>query len=197
MLAPGLLRLHDVFANGGIFDEQPRLIQQEQLECGKFVGIANLRGGAMEHIEKQRFEDLRCIIPAVEIEGLEAGKRQGIFDVIEEKSVLPVLSPSVQSVLQVAHNPHEIRQCSKCRLEYVNAFDRVPQLTGLREVHLVPLLAPFDENAEEREEELPVVLGRGEGKRVDSEVSGLLANVQIGPPKMDVKDWKLLRMSKM
>ena len=43
------------------------------------------------------------------------------------------------------------------------------------------MLAPFDENAEEREEELPVVLGRGEGKRVDSEVSGLLANVQIGP----------------
>src|SRR6202453_814164 len=53
MLAPGLLRLHDVFANRGIFDEQPRLVQQEQLECGKFVGIANFRGGAMEHVEKK------------------------------------------------------------------------------------------------------------------------------------------------
>ena len=54
MFTPRLLSLYDVVANGLVFYEQPRLVQQEHLECGQLVRIGNFSRGAVKHVKEQR-----------------------------------------------------------------------------------------------------------------------------------------------
>ncbi len=42
VLAPGLLRLHDVVADRLVLDEEPRLVEQEDLEGGEFRRVGDL-----------------------------------------------------------------------------------------------------------------------------------------------------------
>ena len=42
VLAPGLLRLHHIIANGLVLDEEPRLVEQEELGGAKLLGISDL-----------------------------------------------------------------------------------------------------------------------------------------------------------
>ena len=54
VFTPRLLSLYDVVADGLVFDEQPRLVQQEHFECRQLVRIGNLSGSAVEHVKEQR-----------------------------------------------------------------------------------------------------------------------------------------------
>ena len=54
VFTPGLLSLYDVVADGLVFDEKPRLVQQKHFERGQLVRIGNLSGSAVEHVKEQR-----------------------------------------------------------------------------------------------------------------------------------------------
>ena len=56
----------------------------------------------MQDVEKQRLEDLGCVTPAGEVEGLETSEAERVVYVVEEESVLAVVGPAVQPFLQLA-----------------------------------------------------------------------------------------------
>ena len=92
VLPPRLLSRHDVGADGLVLDEEPRLVQQKHLEGRELRGVRNLIARPMKDIEQQRLQHLRSIAPAGEVEGLEAGKAERVFYVVEEEAVLPLLA---------------------------------------------------------------------------------------------------------
>ncbi len=139
VLAPGLLCLHHVIADGLVLDEQPRLIEQEDLEGRELLRVGNLIRGAMQNIKQQRLKDLRGIVPTVEIEGLKAGERKRVLGVIEEESVLSAARPAVQAFLQLADDVGKVRERALTRLQHVNALDRIPQPAFILEVEPVAL----------------------------------------------------------
>src|SRR5579863_3342809 len=72
VLAPGLLRLHYIIANSLVLDEEPRLIEQEELGGAEVLGVSDLIRCSMQNIKEQWFQNLGRVIPTVEIEGLKA-----------------------------------------------------------------------------------------------------------------------------
>ena len=47
VLAPSFLRLHNVIADRFVFDKKPRFVEQEDLEGGEFLRVADLVRRAM------------------------------------------------------------------------------------------------------------------------------------------------------
>src|SRR5271166_4510497 len=179
VLAPGLLRLHHIVANGLVFDEEPRLVEQEELGCAELLGVSDLIRRPVQNIKQQWFQDLRRIVPAVEIERLKAFERKRVLGVVKEESVLAAASPAVQPFLQLADDVPKIRNRALVRLQYVDALDRVPQSAFLLEVDTVTLLVTLNEHAEEAEEKLQVLLGLRQRERVDGEVPRFLTHIEI------------------
>jgi hypothetical protein len=99
VLAPGLLRLRHVIADRLALDKQPCLIEQEDVEGGELLRVGNFIRGAMQDVKQQRLQDLRCIIPTVEVERLKARKRKRVLGVVKEEPVLSTTRPAVQAVL--------------------------------------------------------------------------------------------------
>jgi len=71
VLPPCLLSRDDVAADGLVLDEQPRLIEQQQLERSKPIGTGDLDRRTMQHIEEQGFQDIGRVTLTAEVEGLE------------------------------------------------------------------------------------------------------------------------------
>ena len=67
--------------------ESPRLIDDKGFERGSEPGIVNRGIGTVQDVEEKWFEHLRDFVHALKIEGLEAGERQIVLDVVEERSV--------------------------------------------------------------------------------------------------------------
>src|ERR1039458_8219542 len=179
VLAPGLLRLHHVVANRLVLDEEPRLVEQEDLEGGEFLRVGNFIRRAVQNVKQQRFQDLGRIVPAVEVEGLKARERQRVLGVVEEEAVLAAACPAMQAFLQFANDVRKVRDGALGRLQHVHALDGIPQAALFLEVQPVPLFVAFDEYAEEAEEELEVFLALRKRKRIDREIARLLASIQI------------------
>src|SRR5271165_6479190 len=70
VLAPGLLRLHHIIANSLVLDEEPRLIEQEELGGAEVLRVSDLIRCSMQNIKQQWFQYFRRVIPTVEIERL-------------------------------------------------------------------------------------------------------------------------------
>jgi hypothetical protein len=70
----------------------------------------------MEHVEQERLEDARRIVPASEVECLEPIESEGVVYVIEKESVLAVPGPAVQPRLQIADDACEVRQGAQRRI---------------------------------------------------------------------------------
>src|ERR1700722_19784009 len=93
VLAPGLLRLNHIIANGLVLDEEPRLVEQEELGGAELLRVSDLIRCSMQDIKEQWFQDFRRIVPPVEIERLKTGERKRVLSVVEEEAVLSAASP--------------------------------------------------------------------------------------------------------
>jgi hypothetical protein len=132
-----------------VLDEEPSLIKKEKLERGKAFRIGDFKRGPMQDIEEQRLQNVRRVTPSAEVEGLEAGERQRVFAVIEEKAVLPIGCPAMQPFLQLADDLGESRERPLRGLDDVHILDGCPQFPFLFEVEVIPLAGAFDQDTEE------------------------------------------------
>src|SRR5271166_4819959 len=179
VLAPCFLRLHHIIADRLVLDEEPRFVEQEELGGAELLGVSDLIRCSVQNIKQQWFQDLRRIVPAVEIERLKAFERKRVLGVVKEESVLAAASPAVQPFLQLADDVPKIRNRALVRLQYVDALDRVPQSAFLLEVDTVTLLVTLNEHAEEAEEKLQVLFGLRQRERADGEVPRFLTHIEI------------------
>src|ERR1700676_5073891 len=179
VLAPGLLRLHHIIANGLVLDEEPRLVEQEELGGAELLGVSDLIRCSVQNIKQQWFQDFRCIVPAVEIERLKAFERKRVLSVVKQKSVLSAAGPAVEAFFQLANDVAKVRDGALVRLQYVDALDRVPQSAFLLEVQPVTLLVTLNEYSEEAEEKLQVLFGLRQREGVDGEVPSFLTHIEI------------------
>src|SRR5579859_7687026 len=108
VLAPGLLGLDDVIADGLVSDEQPCFIDQESFEGAELCRISDFVACTMEDVKQKWLQNLRRISPAGEVEGLETAEGQSVFGIVEEEPVLSMPGPAVQTVLQLAQDVGEI-----------------------------------------------------------------------------------------
>src|SRR5271170_4746277 len=179
VLAPGLLRLHHIIANRLVLDEEPRLVEQEELRCAELLRVGDFIRCPMQNIKEQWFQDFRRIVPAVEIERLKVFERKRVLGIVEEEAVLSTAGPAVEAFFQLSNDVSKVRDCALVRLQHVDALDSVPQSAFLFEVDTVTLLVTLNEHAEEAEEKLEVLFGLWEGERVDGEVPSFLTHIEI------------------
>src|ERR1700675_3866839 len=140
VLAPGLLRLHHVVANGLVLYEEPRLIEQEELGGAEVLGVSDFIRCPVQNVKQQWFQDFRRIVPAVEIERLKAFERKRVLGIVKEEAVLPTAGPAVEAFFQLSNDVSKVRDCALVRLQYVDPLDRVPQSAFLFEIDTVTLL---------------------------------------------------------
>src|SRR5579863_499954 len=159
VLAPGFLCLYHVIANRLVLDEEPRFVEQEDLESVEVLRVGDLIRRAMQNVKQKRLKNFRRIIPAVEIERLKAFERKRVLGVVEEEAVLSTAGPTVEAFFQLTNDVAKVRDCALVRLQDVDALDRVPQATFFLEVQPVTLLVALNEHAEEAEEKLQVLFG--------------------------------------
>src|SRR3984957_14201 len=179
VLAPCFLRLHHIIADRLVLDEEPRLVEQEELGGAELLRVSDLIRCSMQNIKQQWFQDFRRIVPAVEIERLETFERKRVLSVVKQKAVLTTTSPAVQAFFQLANDVAKVRDGALVRLQYVNAFNRIPEAAFLFEVDPVTLLIALNEHAEETEEKLQVLFGLRQRERVDGEVPRFLTHIEI------------------
>src|SRR5271156_1781449 len=179
VLAPCFLCLHHIIADRFVLDEEPRLVEQEELGCAELLGVIDLIRCSVQNIKQQWFQDFRRIVPAVEIERLKAFERKRVLGIVEEEAVLSTAGPAVEALFQLSNDVSKVRDCALVRLQHVDALDRVPQSAFLFEVDTVTLLVTLNEHAEEAEEKLQVLFGLWQGERVDCEVARFLPHIEI------------------
>src|ERR1035437_1057529 len=109
VLAPCLLRLHNIVANRLVLDEQPRLVKQKPLERRQLSGVGNLIARPVKDVEEKWLQHLRRIAPSGEVESLKAGEAERVLCVVKEKSVLTVFRPAVQPLFQLSNDLAEGR----------------------------------------------------------------------------------------
>src|ERR1700691_2182656 len=179
VLAPCFLRLHHIIADRLVLDEEPRLIEQEELGCAELLRVGDFIRCPMQNIKEQWFQDFRRIVPAVEIERLKAFERKRVLGVVKQKSVLSTAGPAVEAFFQLANDVSKIRDGALVWLQYVNPFNRIPEAAFLLEVQPVTLLVTLNEHAEKAEEKLQVLFGLRQREGVDSEVPRFLTHIEI------------------
>ena len=175
MFAPCLLGLGDVTTNRLISNEQPSFVEQEHLERRQPLGVSDLVARAMQDIKEERLQQLGCVVPTVEVEGLELAERQRVFHVVEEKSVLSSARPAMEPILQLPDDLSEIAHRPLVRFENVHALDGAVKLALFFEIQLVSLA--LDQHAEQRIEELEIVARGLKRKWIDREIPRFVANV--------------------
>src|ERR1700691_6514916 len=179
VLAPGFLRLYHVIANRLVLDEEPRFVEQEDLEGVEVLRVSDLIRRAMQNVKQKWFQDFRRIIPAVEIERLKALERKRVLSVVKQKSVLSTAGPAVEAFFQLANDVAKIRNRALVRLQHINPLDSIPEAAFLLEVESVTLLVTLNEHAEKAEEKLQVLFGLRQREGVDGEVPRFLPDIEI------------------
>src|ERR1700691_2701956 len=53
VLAPGLLRLHHIIADRLILDEEPRLVEEEELRCAELLRVGDFIGCRLQKLKTQ------------------------------------------------------------------------------------------------------------------------------------------------
>src|SRR6202167_2827 len=180
VLAPGLQSLDDILLNTGILQEDPRFIEEENFEHGGNLPIGDERVRAVQDVEEQRFQKFRILTHALKVEGLEAGKRNGVFGVVEQESELAAASPFGEATGEVmAQGIGEHTQGAQRRVHGIQILDL------LEEVALgcwLELAAPgsLHQNPHEQGKEIQIFLGRRQRKRIDLAIFPLQAHAHIG-----------------
>src|SRR5208337_3714940 len=179
MLAPCLLRLHHVIPDRLVLDEEPRLVEQEELGGAELLGVSDLIRCSMQNIKQQWFQNLGRVIPTVEVKRLKTGEGKRVLSVVKQESVLAAAGPAVEAFFQLANDVSKVRDRALVRLQYVDALDSVPQPSFLFEVDPETLLVTLNEYSEEAEEKLQVLFGLWQGEGVDGEVPRFLTHIEI------------------
>src|SRR5271166_5607389 len=179
VLAPCFLRLHHIIANRLVLDEEPRLVEQEELGGAELLGVSDLIRCSMQNIKQQWFQNLGCVIPTVEVKRLKTGEGKRVLSVVKQESVLTAAGPAVEAFFQLANDVSKVRDRALVRLQYVDALDSVPQPSFLFEVDPETLLVTLNEYSEEAEEKLQVLFGLWQGEGVDGEVPRFLTHIEI------------------
>ena len=139
--------------------------------------ICDFIARSVQDIEEKRLQQLGCVVPTVEVEGLESAECERVFDVVEEKSVLSGARPAMETIFQFPDDLSEIAQRPLFGFENVHSLDGAIQLALFFEIQLVSLA--FDQYAKKRIEELQIVARRLKRERVDREVPRFVTNVQV------------------
>src|SRR5579864_9452432 len=179
VLAPCFLRLYHIIADRLVLDEEPRFIEQEKLGRAELLGVSDFIRCPVQNVKQQWFQDLRRIVPTVEIERLKAFERKRVLSVVKQKSVLSTAGPAVEAFFQFANDVAKVRDGALVRLQYVNPFNRIPEAAILLEVDPVTLLVTLNEHAEKAEEKLQVLFGLRQREGVDGEVPRFLTHIEI------------------
>src|SRR5258708_6762485 len=93
MFAPRFEGFDDVSLNVGVLQKYPGFIDEERFENRANLAVGEDGIGAMQDVEEQRFQKLRVLAHALEVEALEAGERNRVLGVVEEKSELSATGP--------------------------------------------------------------------------------------------------------
>src|SRR5208283_3121571 len=179
VLAPCFLRLHHIIADRLVLDEEPRLVEQEELRCAELLRVGDFIRCPMQNIKEQWFQDFRRIVPAVEIERLKVFERKRVLGIVEEEAVLSTAGPAVEAFFQLSNDVSKVRDCALVRLQHVDALDRGPQSAFLLEVEPITLLVTLNEHTEEAKEKLQVLFSLRQRERVDGEIPCLLADIEV------------------
>src|ERR1700728_541349 len=179
VLAPCFLGLHHIIADRLVLDEEPRLVEQEELGCAELLRVSDLIRCSMQNIKEQWLQNLGRVIPTVEVKRLKAGERKRVLSIVKQKSVLSAAGPAVEAFFQLANDVAKVRDGALVRLQYVDALDRVPQAAFLLGVEPVTLLVTLNEDAEKAEEKLQVLFGLRQREGVDGEVPRFLTHIEI------------------
>src|ERR1700693_2538403 len=123
MLAPCLLCLHHVIPDRLVLNEEPRLVEQEELGGAELLGVSDLIRCSMQNVKEQWFQNLGRVIPTVEVKRLKAFERKCVLGVVEEEAVLSTAGPAVQSFFQLANDVPKIRNRALVWLQHVNTLD--------------------------------------------------------------------------
>src|SRR5260370_1065971 len=83
----------DVSLNAGVLQKYPGFIDEERFENRGNLTVGDDAIGTMQDVEEQRFQKLRVLAHALEIEALEAGERNRVLYVVEEESELSATGP--------------------------------------------------------------------------------------------------------
>src|ERR1700690_19690 len=154
--------------------------------------MANLRGaddriGPMEDVEEQRLQHLRIFPHALEIEALETRETDCVLGIVKKKSELSALLPFVETAVQVATKRiAEGAQGMQGRVvelvEVLSLLVQLPLLCGIERFSL-----GFGEYANEERQKIQVVLRWRQGKRIDLEIAGFEADLQVRASKQPCK----------
>src|SRR5713101_2964253 len=141
----------------------------------------------MEDVEEQRLQHLRIFPHALEIEALETRETDCVLGIVKEKPKLSALFPFVQTALQVAAKRiSQSAQRVKGRVvelvEILSLLVQFPLLCAIKHFSL-----GFGEHANEKRQEIQVVLRWREGERIDLEIAGFEANLQVRASKQPCK----------
>src|SRR5260370_20572245 len=167
VLAPCFLRLHHIIADRLVLDEEPRLVEQEELGSTELLGVSDLIRCSMQNIKQQWFQNLGRVIPTVEVKRLKTGERKRVLSVVKQESVLAAAGPAVEAFFQLANDVSKVRDGALVRLQHVNPLDRIPKPAFFFEVQTVTLLVALNEYAEEAEEKLQVLFGLRQREGID------------------------------
>jgi hypothetical protein len=107
-----------------VLEGRSSLVDDEELERRAFSRSLDLRGRALQHVEQHRFENVRVLVPAIEVEGLEARERERVLHVVEEVAELPGLGPAVQALPERSENGREVGERPDLGGQLVHALQR-------------------------------------------------------------------------
>src|SRR6202167_3956970 len=180
VLAPGLESLDHIPLNTGILQEDPRFIDKESFEHRANLSVRDDRTGAVQDVEEQRFQKFRILTHALKVEGLEAGKRNRVFGVVEQKSELAAASPFGEPAGQVmAQGIGEHTQGAQRRVHGIQIFDLLEEVALACRVELARL-GSLHQNPHEQGKEIEIFLGRRQRKRIDLEILAFQADAKVG-----------------
>src|SRR5260370_18839744 len=83
----------DVSLNAGALQKYPGFIDEERFENRGNLAVGDDGIDAMQDIEEQRFQKLRVLAHALEVEALEPGERNRVLFGVEEESELAATGP--------------------------------------------------------------------------------------------------------
>src|SRR5580700_1926755 len=190
VLAPGLQGLDHIALDAGILEKHPGFVDEKSFENRASLAIRDNGIRAMQDVEEQRFQEFRIPAHALEVEGLEARKRNGVFGVVEQKPELPAAGPFGEAARKIlAQGIGEHSERTQRGIDRVEILDLVIEIAFGRGIEFTVLLV-LHQDLQEESEEVEIFLGGCKREWVDLEIPGLQTHARIGAAKQMRKAFK-------
>src|SRR4029077_6177167 len=180
VLAPGLERLDHVSLDARVLEKHPRFVDEKGLEDGRDPAIGDKRDSAIQDVEEQRFEKFGVVTHALEIETLESGEGDRVLGIVKEKSELAPLRPLSKAAGNImAQRVRKDTEGSESRVHRIEIFNLKEKIAFGSRVEITAPLS-LNQDLQEKGEEIQILLGRLQRKRIDFEIGGFQAHADIG-----------------